>query len=253
MVVTRNGVSIELLLFDLDGTLYDERGGMVRALGETLELAGRRLPGLDRDRAAALYPEVGRRVWEAADLGVVGGEGAVSSQQVRQRVWTGVLEALGFRVDGLPEDLAACYASARARAHSLFEESLAVLEETGRHVRLGLVTNGPSDLQRDKIDACGLTSRFDPIVISAEVGVAKPDRRIFLDTVAACGVPPERALHVGDNPVADVAGARAAGLRAVWVNRRGETFPPELPRPDHVMSDLTALPGLLALSGKGPA
>ncbi len=74
----------------------------------------------------------------------------------------------------------------------------------------------PGVLQR-----CGLSAALDAIVCSAEAGARKPDPEIFERALAIAGCSPEEALHVGDTPDEDVAGARAAGLRALLIRRDG--------------------------------
>src|SRR5438445_215818 len=83
-----------------------------------------------------------------------------------------------------------------------------------------LVTNGPSDVQRRKLAATGLEDAFDAIVISSELGVTKPDRRVYLHACRELGVAPGLAAMVGDSHPNDVAGPLAAGLgAAVWLVR----------------------------------
>ncbi len=83
--------------------------------------------------------------------------------------------------------------------------------------RLAIVTNGPSDLQRAKLERFDLARRVDFVVISAELGIEKPDPRIFDHVRQLAGVEPQHVAHVGDSLLADVAGANAAGLASIWV------------------------------------
>ena len=85
--------------------------------------------------------------------------------------------------------------------------------------------------QREKLRALGIEHRFAGIVISGDVGVAKPDPAAFATALEALGVVPEGVWHVGDNPEADVAGARA-GLTSVWLNRTGRPRSEREPAPD---------------------
>ncbi|HXH61298.1 MAG TPA: HAD-IA family hydrolase, partial [Fimbriimonadaceae bacterium] len=68
-----------------------------------------------------------------------------------------------------------------------------------------------------------LTRYFDAVVASLEEGVEKPDPRIFQIALERLGVPPESALHVGDNPVDDWQGAKSAGIKALVIDRDNET------------------------------
>lgn len=83
--------------------------------------------------------------------------------------------------------------------------------------RLGMVSNAQSLFTRPELDELGIGPFFDPLVLSSEVGVRKPGRKIFTGALAAAGVSPAAAVHVGDDPEADVGGAAAAGLRTCLV------------------------------------
>ena len=86
-----------------------------------------------------------------------------------------------------------------------------------RQYKLGLITNGTGETQRAKLQALALDGLFDPVLISEEVGVRKPDQRIFELALASWRVAPESVLFVGDDPVSDIQGAKAAGMRALGV------------------------------------
>ena len=114
-----------------------------------------------------------------------------------------------------------------------------------RQVPWGIVTNGPSQMQRHKGRALGLDRIAPFIIISEEVGYAKPDPRIFGDALDATGlVRAEQVMFVGDNPVTDIDGARRFGMRTAWV-RRGRKFPADLPPPDHIVDSVTEVRHLL--------
>jgi putative hydrolase of the HAD superfamily len=102
------------------------------------------------------------------------------------------------------------------------------------------VSNGNADLDR-----IGLRAHFRDCVCARDVGVGKPAPAIFHAACARLGVAPDQVLHVGDDPLLDVAGARAAGLRTAWLNRHGATWPGGDPA-DFEFADLGALAGRLA-------
>uniref|UniRef100_UPI0025D11C77 HAD family hydrolase n=1 Tax=uncultured Leifsonia sp. TaxID=340359 RepID=UPI0025D11C77 len=99
---------------------------------------------------------------------------------------------------------------------------LDALEATIAGVRFGLITNGDLAFQRRKVEAVGLDARMERLVASGEVGVAKPDARIFDVACAEFGESPEQAVYVGDRLRTDAIGAARAGLTGVWLNRRGD-------------------------------
>ena len=98
---------------------------------------------------------------------------------------------------------------------------------------VAVITNGPSKEQRLKLEATGLLDRFEVIAISGEVGHEKPAAEIFAHTLSSLGIAPEAALHIGDSLRYDVTGARAAGLTAVWLNRRGVDHDAAFAEPHH--------------------
>ncbi|MGV2482242.1 UNVERIFIED_CONTAM: HAD-IA family hydrolase, partial [Salmonella enterica subsp. enterica serovar Weltevreden] len=77
-----------------------------------------------------------------------------------------------------------------------------------------LLTNGVPDLQREKLFGTGLGEAFDLTLVSGEVGLGKPDPRLFRMALCAFGMGPEEAVMVGDNPERDIKGALSAGIRA---------------------------------------
>lgn len=109
-------------------------------------------------------------------------------------------------------------------------------------VQLALLTNGPPDLQRPKIDQLDLESLFDCILIGGELGFGKPDERIFRIALEALKTQPGDAWMVGDDQLVDVAGAQRLGIHAIWVesSNQGAALQPRI-RPDRVISSLPEL------------
>jgi putative hydrolase of the HAD superfamily len=119
-------------------------------------------------------------------------------------------------------------AAAVRRAWRLFDDALPCLRALrALGLRLAAVTNAAGDHQRAKLGALGLESAFDAVLISGELGVAKPQRAIFRRACRALGVRPAQAVHVGDRLDTDAQGAQDAGLHGVWLNRSGSgALPP---------------------------
>ncbi len=124
----------------------------------------------------------------------------------------------------------------------VYADTLPALRRMAARWPLLSLTNGNADLDR-----IGLRGMFAHAVSAREVGIAKPDPGIFHHACARLGVAPGEVLHVGDDPVLDVVGARAAGLRTVWLNRRNALWSEGAP-PDLIVSDLGALADWLELS-----
>jgi len=194
---------IRLILFDLDDTLCDHaRSFRLRV-----------------ERAVAALPAERLRVPPAVVV-----ERALAHPS---HTWEGVQEALvqaGVTERALLEQALAVYTSDRYFGLELFPDSVPAVRALQRRVLTGLVTNGPSGIQRAKLERLGIERLFPIVVISEEVGVAKPEAAIFAHALARAGVRPEEALFVGDNPVNDVEGAVRAGLVSVWCNRAGQRW-----------------------------
>jgi putative hydrolase of the HAD superfamily len=120
------------------------------------------------------------------------------------------------------------------------QELLAELQ--ARNIPVAILTNGWTPLQRMKI-AQALHFTGD-ILVSEEIGAVKPAAAAFAKLVASLGVAPAECFYVGDNPVADIVGAQAAGLRGVWFDWEGHPYPSGEVPPAHVvhaLSDVFAL------------
>jgi HAD superfamily hydrolase (TIGR01549 family) len=119
----------------------------------------------------------------------------------------------------------------------LYPDSLPALQRNTARWPVVSLTNGNADQQR-----IGIHAHFAHQICSRDTGVAKPDPRIFLAAAELLGVGPMDILHVGDDPDMDMVGARDAGLRTAWINRRGEPWPVALGAPPELdLRDMAAL------------
>lgn len=208
--------------------------------------AARLVPGQDPQRVADVVRATARRIWrEAPDhavalaLGISSWEALWSgfegghpdldglrtwSRDYASRVWGASLAQFGVEYDSLAGHLDWAYRRAQRDADRTLEgvpELLARLRGTG--VKLALLTNGPPDIQRQKLARAGLAGFFDAIAISGETGAGKPDPIAFEHLKRALGVD-EPPLMVGDSWDRDVRGALSAGWPAVWVSH-GRSLP----------------------------
>jgi putative hydrolase of the HAD superfamily len=117
-----------------------------------------------------------------------------------------------------------------------FDEVRPALAWLAARLPLYAVTNGNACVRR-----VGLGEHFAGSIDPVRAGAAKPDPRIFAELVAVAGVPPATILHVGDDPEADVEGARLGGLVSVWMNRTGAAWAAPFARPDHEVANLDEL------------
>jgi putative hydrolase of the HAD superfamily len=104
----------------------------------------------------------------------------------------------------------------------LFDDVLPFLARA-THCKLGIVTNGDSQQQRAKLRCTGIYDRFQAIIISSEVGAAKPESKIFREACQALSASPADCIFIGDRIDLDVEGSKAAGLQPIWLNRSGSS------------------------------
>jgi putative hydrolase of the HAD superfamily len=142
--------------------------------------------------------------------------------------------------DDLAEQLGGLFGIERRRRHEVFPDVLGVLATARQSHRLGVLTNGASCLQREKLDASGLAHFFDAVVVSGDLGVGKPNPDAFHHVLTALDGDAREATMVGDSMTRDVDGAITAGLHAIWLNRLGRPRPAARP-------DVTEIPTLIDL------
>lgn len=228
----------EALLFDLDDTLIDERE-LHGALMQTCSTLASLQNGLDARRLFDANQEVWRAYWPDVEgkwtLGLL--DGATLSLEA----WRRTLRACGCIDESLAKLAVEALSGHTRAAYRPYEDVLQSLGALKGLLSLGLITNGASDTQRQRLGWFDLEQHFGVIVISGEVGVAKPDPAIFGLALDKLAVSPDRAWYVGDSLHTDVAGAKAAGLTAVWLNRHGSTRKSRDLEPDLEIESLTEL------------
>ena len=217
------------LVFDLDNTLLNREALFMRVAESFYEEHLRTKTSAAREQAVAKMVE-----WD--------GDGYADRQEMLMQ-WLGEWPETGLDL----ESLRTWYRLGTAQHASPDMEVNAFLGQLNdRGLPWGIVTNGPPS-QRVKCQAAGLSKLAPFILISEEIGYAKPDPRIFDDALRSLGLAtPEQVMFVGDNPVVDIDGAKRFGMKAAWV-RRGRQYPPGLRTPDHVIDAVAELRAIAAL------
>ncbi|TAM60518.1 HAD family hydrolase [bacterium] len=229
------------LVFDLDDTLCDDtRSYHAAALEAARALALEH--SVDPEALKDAYIREADGFWQRltpAELGK-------STVSLRERMWAAALADLGITDHAAPRRAADLYNASRRGNLALFPNVDEQLERWRASYRLALLTNGFSETHREKIALLEIEPYFDAILIADEVGMVKPDPRVFLHACERIGTTPAQTVMVGDRYDRDIVGAIEAGLRTIWVNVRGEPLPQGRPSPDAVIGEIAALDAELA-------
>ena len=224
------------LLFDADGTLFNYVAAEELALANTF--AQFDLP-YDEEKLA-IYRQINAEVWGKFE------RGEMSQPQLHQERFGRLMRAVNAGSDS--SQFAAAYLANLGGTKEHIEGSLEVVPRLAQKYRLFMITNGIPEVQYGRLALSPIGDLFEGVVISGEVGVAKPDPRIFDAAYEGMGRPPkEQVLIIGDSLSADIAGGHAYGLKTCWYNANGNQETPGIPI-THEIHSLYELVGLLMVT-----
>jgi HAD superfamily hydrolase (TIGR01549 family) len=208
------------VLFDLDDTLFDHEQAARTAL---LRVHG--LHDVFTEWPFDAFALAHSRVLEELHVEVMAGGRTVDD--AREERFRRLFAAADARTkdDERVRATAITYREAYLAARHPVEGALAVLAALKPRVRIGIVSNNLLEEQQGKLRLCGFDPYVDALVVSEAVGIAKPDPAIFAHALDALACRAAEAVMVGDSWPADIVGARAAGIRAIWFNRSRRPAP----------------------------
>jgi len=228
-------MSIKLITFDLDDTLWDTAPVIVSAEATLRDWLAANAPTLGGVPVEHLYAIRERLVQAEPGL-----KHRISA--LRRRVLFHALEDVGYseaHARELANEGFEVFLHARHQLE-IFPEVQPVLEILSHHYTLGVVTNGNADVRR-----LGLADYFKFALCAEDIGIGKPDPAPFREALRQGGADAAAAVHIGDHPGDDIAGAQQAGLRAVWFNPQGKAWEAD-GKPDAEVQRLSQLPEVLA-------
>jgi putative hydrolase of the HAD superfamily len=250
----RDGRPLAALLLDLDDTILDDGAGFEEAwrLAADLLVAGQ--PGLVRAEVVAEIDRARSWFWADAERHR---RGRLDLARARSEILGFALTQLGRPDAALAGRAGRAYTELRERHQRFLPGAREALVRLRALVpTMALVTNGASDAQRGKLERFGLAAHFDHIQIEGEFGLGKPDAAVYEHVLDRLSVRAEDCVMVGDNFEADVLGAQAVGIHAVWMDVRGRGAPPRpAAKPHWTVGSLGELLARLLSEGQvaGPA
>ncbi len=228
-------MSYRWILFDADGTLFDFDRAEAEALAETWRQAGL----ASTPDVLSAYRRINGELWRELE------HGEISQQRLRTTRFSRLLRELELDAD--PAQISAAYPRNLSRCTHLLDGAADLLSLLSGRLGLVLLTNGIPDVQRPRFERSGIVDYFSAVVISGEVGAAKPSPEIFDEAFRRIGDPAKQdVLMVGDSLSSDIRGGAAYGIDTCWFN------PKQLPRDDeceilYEIQRLDELPGILGL------
>jgi putative hydrolase of the HAD superfamily len=205
---------ITAVLFDLDGTLIEHTRDIEDLCRETFDVFAEGLAPISQGRFWETFWPKNSDMWYMMVDGVLAGDVA--------RLYSFVNTLRALKADErLGEAMLEDWEGRILAATRLFDDASSTIRRLrSAGLRLGIVTDGFTTVQRRKLRRHRLDARVDFVLISEEVGLFKPDKALFEVALARAGVTAQQALFVGDTPSRDIDGARSAGLHAVLIDPR---------------------------------
>jgi FMN hydrolase / 5-amino-6-(5-phospho-D-ribitylamino)uracil phosphatase len=225
-------LKVRAICFDLDNTLWDVWPVIMRAEQKMYDFLSQRYPRV----VANMTIEMMRKARE---------ETAAAHPQMRHdftflRKQTLREHAREFGyAEAMVEEAFDAFIQARNEVE-LYADVLPALEQLGKRYRLFTASNGNADLGK-----IGIAHFFERTIAARHVGALKPDPAIFRKVIEGTDLQPHEVVYVGDDPQLDVAGARGAGMQAIWIDRQGGDWPPEIAPATYTVRTLAELAQLL--------
>jgi YjjG family noncanonical pyrimidine nucleotidase len=221
------------LLFDLDHTLFDSDVAEAAAFDDTLRSVGASRP-LDYFDT---FTGINADLWTSVE------RGELSPNEVRHLRFQLLVDATDLMAD--PVQMGDRYVWGMGNNGELYPGAREVIDKLAGSMTLALITNGIGEVQRTRIERLAIDRYFDSIVISGEVGEAKPGTKIFDIVFDQLGRPDkDTALIIGDNLGSDILGGINYAIDTCWYNPNGRAS--NGMAITHEIADLSALLAITA-------
>lgn len=236
-------MKIKALLFDFDETLFVNEDSTQESVRYAWKILEKDYPDIPVEKVVDAYMDSRDKFWHVEDTRVIP-EIQQGATHVRRILWLRTLNALEIQRYDLLDILVQRFGEKRYETWHLYPESLGILDLLKKSYQLVLITNGISEIQRGKIKKVQVESYFQPILVSGELGISKPDPRFFYQAADKAERQYSECIVIGDSVRNDIGGAKNAGMISVWVNRNGHLSRPSI-TPDYEIKTLIELPLLL--------
>lgn len=200
--------NIKHIVFDLDHTLWDFERNSALAYRQIFEEQGVEIPF---ETFIRVYKPINFKMWKRFR------ESEISQLELRYQRLNMAFEQCGYQADRpLIDRISEAYLEYLPRYNHLFPDTDATLRRLGANYNLHILTNGFDSIQAKKLSNSGIRDYFNVVLTAETAGFKKPDERIFARLLKEIGATPQESLMVGDSLEADIMGAEATGMPAIW-------------------------------------
>jgi putative hydrolase of the HAD superfamily len=224
---------MKVLCFDLDDTICDLTEAETIAKTRIIERLAQQ-SGINEKEIQRLYDATWEKIKQvymdmlSDDLG---------ERDIRTIHMAVLLDRL--QIDENPSLLAGIHWETMLQNMRIYPDAAETLAKLGEKYELTMITNGATELQREKIRRLGIENSLNEVIVSQELGHHKPSKEIFMEMTRRVGCKPEEITYIGNNYRKDIVGAHEAGWNTIWVNRHEET--PDTVIPEHTVKELHEL------------
>ena len=203
-------MDFEYLLFDFDNTLVDFHGPSKIAFQQAFEEQDLNF----EDSIYLIYKQINGKIWEQFE------NGKITTEDIRRERFKQLFDKL--KINGPdPVFFNSRYMHFVVENTILYPGVIELLKELKKKFKLGIVTNGLKEAQRARLNKVGISNFFETIVVSDEIGFAKPDKAYFDFVHEEIGkIDKDLVLVIGDNPKSDILGANNFGYKSCWINEK---------------------------------
>ncbi|KAM4041918.1 N-acylneuraminate-9-phosphatase isoform 1-T2 [Anomaloglossus baeobatrachus] len=232
---------IKAVFFDLDNTLIDTSGASRKAIAEVLKLLVDKSQFSEEEAQLICNNFQTKLLFENYDSSIM------TMDDLRVSYFeTSMGEIRSGDYKELAEQCYNLWKTCRLQMLTIAESTKNMLSELRKSATLVLLTNGQRQVQREKIEACGISPYFDAVVVGGEHAEEKPAPSIFLHCCDLVQVKPQDCVMVGDSLDTDILGGLNAGLKAtIWLNKNPHGNRNPNPAPHYVIDCVTRLPDVL--------
>ena len=210
-------MKIKHIFFDLDRTLWDFETNSHNTLEElfsTFHLKEKGIP--NADKFIQIYKVRNEKLWELYRAG------KISQIDLRRERFQRTLAYFGIHDFALSEAIGEQYISICPKKNQLLPSAIEVLEYLSKKYKLHIITNGFHKVQHVKLKYANLTKYFDSIITSEQIGVMKPNPKIFEFALETANAKSSESVYVGDDLKVDIIGCQNCGIDGIYFNPNSE-------------------------------